>query len=202
MARKRIIAQGAEALILQERNRIFKERVKKSYRLPILDYTLRRQRTRTEAKFLERARKIVPVPQVLSFSEYSITLEVLQGENLSSNLGKLKNKKEIAKQIGTNLARLHDAGIIHGDVTTSNMIYLKNKVFFIDFGLGFISSRVEDKATDLHVLKEALQAKHYLFVEELWSNIIKAYKEESAHASAIVKQLEKVENRGRYKKQY
>ena len=77
----------------------------------------------------------------------------------------------------------------------------QGKVYFIDFGLGFHSSKAEDKATDLHVLKEALEAKHPASSEELWNNILQGYKK-SKNAKATIGRLEKVELRGRYKEQY
>ncbi|MEI6850166.1 MAG: serine/threonine protein kinase, partial [archaeon] len=91
--------------------------------------------------------------------------------------------------------------IIHGDLTTSNMIYSKNEVYFIDFGLGYESSNIEDKATDLHLIKQALEAKHFKYFEKLFNSILKGYKI-SKNYSLVVKRLEAVEKRGRYKQSY
>lgn len=198
----KIVAQGAEALIREKGNTITKDRVKKSYRLPILDNKLRKQRTKSEVRLIDKLSSNIPVPQVISSSEYQIVLERIKGKKLSQYLDKLKNKDKIAKLIGINTARMHDLNIIHGDLTTSNMIYSKSKIFFIDFGLGFSSSRAEDKAVDLHVLKEALEAKHYKFADKLWQIILNSYKKTSIHSDLTLKQLEKVESRGRYKEQY
>ncbi len=217
----KLIAQGAEALIKQSKQGILKDRIVKSYRLPQLDNKLRKQRTRTEVRLLTKASQIIPAPNVLSSNDYQITLENIKGKKLSQYLDKLKNKKQIANLIGKSIAKLHDNNIIHGDLTTSNMIYANKKknnksnklsnqiidnnspkVYMIDFGLGFSSARVEDKATDLHVLKEALEAKHHKFSDELWHAIIHSYKNNSIHSHLILKQLEKVETRGRYKQQY
>jgi Kae1-associated kinase Bud32 len=77
----------------------------------------------------------------------------------------------------------------------------KSRVFFIDFGLGFISVRAEDKAVDLHVLKEALEARHFKHTDKFWSAILKGYKSSKSSAE-IIKRLESVEKRGRYKAQY
>jgi len=198
----KIIAQGAEATIKLSKNQILKDRIKKQYRLTILDNKLRKQRTKSEVKLLTKAYEIIPVPRVISSNEYQLVMENISGKRLSHFLDKLKNKYEIAKLIGKNIALLHDSNIIHGDLTTSNMMYSKSKVYFIDFGLGSISNRIEDKATDLHVLKEALEAKHYKFVKELWKSILNAYKKNSINSNQTLKQLEKVELRGRYKAQY
>lgn len=198
----KLIAQGAEGIIKLSKQGIIKDRIRKSYRLPILDNKLRKQRTKSEARLLKKAYNLIPVPKVLSSNKYQIIIENIRGKRLSHFLDKLKNKNEIAKLIGKNIAILHDNNIIHGDLTTSNMIYSKSKVFFIDFGLGFTSNKPEDKATDLHVLKEALEAKHYKYANELWHTIIHSYKQNSIHSNLILKQLEKVELRGRYKAQY
>ena len=74
-------------------------------------------------------------------------------------------------------------------------------LYFIDFGLGFISHKIEDKAVDLHLLKEALEAKHFEYLQDLFNEIIKSYKT-SENSEKVLKQLKKVEKRGRYKEKY
>ena len=104
---------------------------------------------------------------------------------------------EIGKQIG----RLHDNDIVHGDLTTSNMIVKDNKVYLIDFGLGFVSKRTEDKAVDLRLLRQALEGKHYDIAKKAFSCILDGYGKECKDADEIIKRLkEKVEKRGRYKR--
>ena len=163
-----VIARGAEAIIIKQGKTITKDRVEKSYRYPDLDKKIRKLRTRSEAKILEKTKY-----------------------------------KVVCEQIGKQLAKLHDNDIIHGDLTTSNLILNKkeDKVYFIDFGLGFHSSRVEDKAVDLHLIKQALEAKHPTIHEQAYQAIVKGYKK-SKNAKATLTQLEKVEKRGRYKEQY
>ncbi len=197
-----IIAQGAEALLIKQGNTVRKQRVKKGYRLPILDEKLRKQRTRREIKSLEKARVLIPVPKVITSSPYEITLEYIKGKKLSESLDTLKNALQICVQIGKNLAKIHDANIIHGDLTTSNMILSpENKLYFIDFGLSFESSRPEDKAVDLHLIKEALEAKHFKKAEPFFNAIVKGY-DTSKNASLILQRLKAVEKRGRYKESY
>ncbi len=200
---KTLFTQAAEAKIFQDRKNIYKERIKKSYRLPILDEKLRKQRTKKEAKLLEKLQAIIPVPKISHSSNYEIAMEKLEGKKLSKSLDKLKNSSEICKQIGQNIAKLHDFGIIHSDLTTSNMIFneKQKKLYFIDFGLSFHSSRVEDKAVDLHLIKQALEAKHFKNFERFFSHVLEGYKS-SKSSSLVLKQLEKVERRGRYKANY
>lgn len=224
-----IIFQGAEAVIIKKSNSIIKDRIKKSYRIPFFDNKLRKQRTKRESKLLEKASKLIPIPKLIKISEYKLELEFIKGKKLSEHLDNLKNANQICIQIGKNIAKLHDDNIIHGDLTTSNMIYAgkfsknhklsvsdtypkstlrdnnlsndsKFKIFFIDFGLGFESSHVEDKAVDLHLIKQALEAKHFKHFQVFFSNIIKGYKT-SSNAPVVLQRLEKVESRGRYKEQ-
>jgi Kae1-associated kinase Bud32 len=196
---QKIIAQGAEAIIFLKNNQIIKNRIKKSYRWPILDEKLRKQRTKSEAKIINKLNSIINVPKIISTDQNQILMEFIDGKKLSDNLDNLKNKNEIAEQIGREIAKFHDLNIIHGDLTTSNMIYKEkeNKVYFIDFGLGFHSERIEDKAVDLHLIKQALEAKHFLYWKSLFDSIIKAYN--SKDKIKILEQLKKVEARGRYK---
>lgn len=199
---KNLIAQGAEAIIIRKNSVIIKNRIKKSYRIPQLDQKLRRQRTKKEIRILEKAFKLIPVPKVISFSEKNniIKMEYIKGKKLSDHLDKLKNAKKISEMIGKNIAKLHDNNIIHGDLTTSNMIYSKDKLYFIDFGLSFESAKVEDKAVDLHLIKEALEAKHFKQADKLFKAILKGYKT-SKYYKETLKRLERVDLRGRYKQQ-
>ncbi|MBX4196435.1 Kae1-associated serine/threonine protein kinase [Candidatus Pacearchaeota archaeon] len=200
---RKLIAQGAEAKIIQISSTILKQRIRKGYRISELDEKLRKQRTRKEAKLLEKAKQLIPVPKLIKMDEANKELEIefIKGKKLAEHLDGLKNKITIAKEIGKNVARIHDAGIIHGDLTTSNMIAQDSKVYFIDFGLGFESDKIEDKAVDLHVLKEALEAKHFKYAEQLFQGVVKGYKK-SKYAKETLKRLEKVEQRGRYKQSY
>jgi len=136
-----------------------------------------------------------------------------------------------------NTKKLHDAEIIHGDLTTSNMILVEDrkidsknkindkknvhknkgltvnkkrvvvggvtnkdnfKVYFIDFGLGFISHKFEDKAVDLHLLRQALESKHFRNWEALFNEVLKEYSK-SKDSKIVLERLKAVEKRGRYK---
>lgn len=197
-----IISRGAEAIIYKDKENAIKDRIKKSYRLPTLDSKLRKQRTKREAKILEKASKIIPVPKLIKTDEKEkIEMEYLEGLKLSEELDDLDEPKRFCVQIGQNIAKLHDENIIHGDLTTSNMILKNEKVYFIDFGLSFESNKAEDKAVDLHLIKQALEAKHFGHFEDYWKSILEGYKI-SKHHIATLKRLEAVEKRGRYKQSY
>ncbi len=237
----KILGRGAEAILIQEGNNLVKDRIKKGYRLAVLDEKLRKQRTKKEAKLLEKASFLINVPKIIETdNKEKIKMHFIEGKKLSDWLDKLSNSEKICEEIGRQVALLHNSDIIHGDLTTSNMIYAENstetynrenphkksdllinkenniisqnepkvrcskegvkdfKVYFIDFGLGFNSKRIEDKAVDLHLLKQALEAKHFLYFQKFFSSVLKGYN--SKDKDKILEQLKKVESRGRYKK--
>ena len=200
--KNKILQQGAEAVILLDKNKIIKKRNKKSYRILEIDDRIRRQRTRSEAKLLTKAYELISIPEIIKVDQKTkkIVMEFIDGKKLSDYLDKfpLKKQKEVCKLIGESTAKLHDADIIHGDLTTSNMILKDDKIYFIDFGLGFISHKFEDKAVDLHLLKQALEAKHFKNWEILFREVLKEYSK-SKDSEIVLERLNKVEKRGRYK---
>ncbi len=202
--KEEIIQRGAEAVLIRKGDLLLKRRISKGYRIKELDEKLRKARTKREAGLLEKASKLISVPEIKKVSnDYEIDMEFINGLKLSESLDNLKNWQEICEQVGDNIAKLHDNGIIHGDLTTSNMIFneRENKVYFVDFGLGFYSNRIEDKAVDLHLIKEALEAKHFSKWQDYFKAILKGY-EISRNYKETIERLKKVEARGRYKEQY
>jgi TP53 regulating kinase-like protein len=201
----KIIQQGAEAKIILSDNSIIKDRVKKSYRIPEVDDRIRKLRTRSEAKLLSKASKFIPIPDIIKVDEKAkeIVMDFIDGKKLSDHLDKfpLKKQKEICRAIGESVAKLHDADIIHGDLTTSNMILKQDKIYFIDFGLGFNSHKFEDKAVDIHLLRQALEAKHFKHWESLFKEFLKTYSK-SKDSKIVLERFKAVEKRGRYKGAY
>ena len=198
----KLIAHGAEAKIILLNDFIIKDRIKKSYRIPELDEKIRKQRTKAETKLLEKASGLIPVPKIISSDEKTkkIIMEFINGKKLSEHLDKfpLKKQKQICRQIGESVAKLHENDIIHGDLTTSNMILKNNKIYFVDFGLGYFNGKYEDKAVDLHLLKQALEAKHFKHWEALLREVFKTYSKYS-ESKKVFERLKAVEKRGRYK---
>ncbi len=201
--KEKIIQRGAEAVLIKKEDFLIKRRLKKSYRFPELDEKIRKQRTKRESSLLQKASKLIPTPKIKRTDEKNkeIEMEFIEGKKLSEHLDLLPNKIEICNKIGQNLAKLHDHDIIHGDLTTSNMLLKDSDLYFIDFGLGFTSKRAEDKAVDLHLIKEALEAKHFSVSKECFQAILKGYKISKTHKE-VIDRLKKVESRGRYKPQY
>jgi len=192
----KILKQGAESIIILDKGKIIKHRIKKLYRVKEIDEKIRKSRTRSEAKLLEKSP--VRVPKILNVDEKDMKIEMqyLNGELLKDIFDKLKEKERLSlcKALGEEISKLHSAEIIHGDLTTSNLILKDDKLYFIDFGLGFFSNKTEDKAVDLRLLKQALESKHYKSFPKSYNKILKHYKHKD-----VLKRLEKVEGRGRYK---
>ena len=202
----KLIQQGAEAKILfdEKNNLIIKDRISKSYRHLDLDAQIRKRRTKSETKLLEKAFKIISVPKLIKTDEKEkIEMQFINGKKLSENLNNfaLEKQKEICREIGESVAKLHKENIIHGDLTTSNMILVEDKIYFIDFGLGYISNKTEDKAVDLHLLKHALEAKHFKNCEILIKEISKSYEKilGKIEAKKIFERMKEIEKRGRYR---
>jgi Kae1-associated kinase Bud32 len=189
----KLITEGAEARIYEKNNIIIKDRIKKNYRIKEIDEVLRKSRTNREAKVLEKLNKIINVPKLIRKENNIIFMQKIQGNKLRDVIEKIDYKK-ISKQIGKDIKKIHNLGIIHGDLTTSNMILNNQELFFIDFGLSFFSHKIEDKAVDLHLLQRALESKHYNIAENCFKIILKAYNDEE-----IKKRLKKVKERGRNK---
>ena len=193
---KQKIAQGAEAILYKDKNKVIKDRISKSYRIPEIDVKLRKERTKTEARILHKLlRAKVNVPAVLNVNESksTIELEFIDGTKIRDYLDESKDV-HLFKQIAEQTQLMHDAGIVHGDLTTSNMILKGNTVYFIDFGLSEHTDRIEDKAVDLHLLKECLRSKHFDIWEACWRIFESHYQNK-----AVLDRLKKVESRGRYK---
>jgi Kae1-associated kinase Bud32 len=194
-----IIARGAEAVLEKDGNLLIKTRVKKRYRIKELDEKLRKTRTRHENSLLREARRAgVAAPQVIEEDETVIKMEFIDGSRVKDILG-TQNSSHICKKIGKSVAALHNNSIIHGDLTTSNMILRGEALYFIDFGLGFRSARAEDKANDLYLLHEALESTHFEVLEEAWKAVLDSYRESCHEAKKVLNTLSEIEKRGRYK---
>ena len=208
MIKKDIIYKGAEAEICVSKymnyNVVEKRRVHKSYRINYIDDKLISSRTREEAKLMIEARnKGVSVPIIYDVDMFNgiITMEYLKGKRVKDILNNLSEKKRqtLCKKIGESIARFHNNDIIHGDITTSNMILLDDKIHFIDFGLGEKNSEIESKGVDLHVLMEALESTHSKY-SDCFKYVLEGYKKElKDDANQVIKKIDEIVKRGRYR---
>ena len=197
----KILKQGAEAIIKLDNNKILKERIKKNYRIKEIDEKLRKFRTRREGNILNKARNF-NVPKVFNVNENKmiIEMEYIKGILLKDSVPSFNMKENliIFEKLGKEISTLHENDIVHGDLTTTNLILKNDKIYFIDFGLGFVSNKVEDKAVDLYLLKQALNSSFPEKSNELFNKILEGYKL-NKRFNEILERLKKVEKRGRYK---
>lgn len=193
------LAQGAEAVLLRDGQKVIKERISKSYRHPELDSALRASRTKREAKVLQKLSQLgFPAPTLLDQGHTSLTMSFVDGQLLRDVLH--GDVVRYGEELGRKIAQLHSLDLIHGDLTTSNMIVMPSQeLSFIDFGLSFFSSRTEDRAVDLHLLRQALESKHHKVWRDCFEAALATYSENFSGAAAVLEQLKKVEARGRYK---
>lgn len=236
-----LITQGAEGRLYKTTYLFpslpcaLKYRPPKPYRHPILDARLTRARILAEARVLVRCRRDgVPVPAVYAIDETAgwLMMEWVEGVpvrmGINAWLGervkagedrKLEEEKEedqkplvdIMRRIGAAVGKLHSTGIVHGDLTTSNMMLrssegdeeksareklLQGEVVLIDFGLATQSSLEEDRAVDLYVLERAFGSTHPR-AENYFDEVLKAYAETFKRAPAVLRKLEDVRMRGR-----
>jgi Kae1-associated kinase Bud32 len=197
---EKIISSGAEAIIIKNSNNsIIKKRIEKKYRISEIDLKLRKSRTKREAKILQKLQDIISVPKLIDVNDKEMTIEMeyINGYKIRDCLD--NDYKKIIKEIAKNIAIMHNENIIHGDLTTSNMILYNKNVYFIDFGLSFVSHKIEDKAVDLHLFRQALESKHFKVWEDAFKIFIKEYEKHSEKNTEIIKRLNIVEERGRNK---
>jgi TP53 regulating kinase-like protein len=191
-----IIQVGAEATISKiefEKNQaILKKRNSKNYRDKELDEKIIKRRTKSEAKILKELNGVVNVPKVLMVDENKgeLIIEYIDGKKLKEVIEK---EKYLCKLAGREIKKIHNKGIIHGDLTTSNMIYKNKKIYFIDFGLGYFSKKIEDRAVDLVVFKKTFNATHSK-LKNGFDDVLNAYKPDKE----LKERIEKIEKRARY----
>ena len=203
---KKIAEKGAEANLYTDNwlnhEAFIKQRVPKSYRIPEIDRRLRKKRTKKEAKLLGEAKMCevkTPLIYDINRQENALVLEKIEGKIIKEVFEDASRDeiKIISRKIGENIAKLHNCGIIHGDLTTSNLILEDNSIVFIDFGLGKNSDLVEDKGVDLLVFKKAIGGIHYEIADLCFKEILKGY--EIAHDfEEIAQKIDEIEGRRRY----
>lgn len=199
----KILGTGAEATVFETTYlgfpAVVKRREPKKYRNKKLDEKIRFRRTKQECFLLHNAKMAgVLCPAILKVDKKNseITMEFVLGKKAKLVLGK-KNFKKICFQIGAEIGKLHSKEIIHGDLTTDNLILQKNKIFFVDFGLGFFSKKTEDRATDLLSLKKTFQATHFA-LKGGFGAVLAGYKKTAPNAEQVEKTIAEIEARTRY----
>ncbi len=191
--------RGAEAVVLIGDDKVVKTRLKKDYRIKELDERLRAERTRAEAKIMSEARRLgIPTPIIYDVGRFDLVMEVIEGPPLKDVID-----EEKARQAGVLVGRLHGGGIIHGDLTTSNMLVKgdgrsRGRIYLIDFGLSFWDEMLESRGVDVHVFYQTLISSHKGH-ERLMAAFADGYRSSFAGADAVLERVREIEYRGRYK---
>jgi N6-L-threonylcarbamoyladenine synthase/protein kinase Bud32 len=186
-------ARGAEAVVMIEPARVMKRRVSKRYRHPSLDSRLIHERTRAEARLIAESRRYgIPTPVIQDITSDMIVMERIEGMRLRDSLS-----SQYLQKAGRIIGLLHGAGLIHGDLTTCNMIVRGGQCYLIDFGLGFTSSEIEARGVDIHVLFQVLEstAPDDPALKEAF---IEGYRETFEGADDVLVREHEIDLRGRY----
>lgn len=227
-----VVSQGAEALVLSTTTHpyfskdgtfIVKFRPRKPYRHPKIDQQITRSRTIGEAKFMAKLKKAgIPSPSLISLDAANgvIWMESIGDSLPDGSVSSLKNYlwflekthhdqclseqvKALCKNTGAVIAQLHQNDMVHGDLTSSNILLENDQAHLIDFGLSSYSNLPEDKAVDLYVLERAVMSTHSDFADSynLW--LLQGYEEHLCKTGLknkykdTIKKLEDVRLRGR-----
>ncbi len=205
-----LFKKGAEAHLFKEDwyglQVIRKYRLPKAYRVPQLDSEIKHTRTIREARLMyEAAKGGVPVPSIyfIDLDNSTIIMEFIEGVRLKDVVDSLdkRTRIDIFYRIGQQIALLHKKGIVHGDLTTSNMIMTTSgEVFFIDFGLGDFSSSIEDRGVDIHLMYQALESAHFEYASECFDAVVRGYRASlgDKDSSDVLNRVKEIEMRGRY----
>jgi len=185
---------------------VVKVRVPKKYRPPELDMQIRTYRTVHEPQLMHEAKAAgVPTPLIymVNVPEASITMQYIEGQQIKQLLNQATEERrlELCVAIGELIGKLHRQNLIHGDLTTSNMILSpEGKIYLVDFGLGEKNGEVEAQGVDLHLMKRALQSTHYQFWENCFKAVQSGYSQISGAESAekVYDKIREIERRGRY----
>jgi TP53 regulating kinase-like protein len=159
-----------------------------------------------EPNIIHRAKEAgVPTPTIflVDVADANIVMEFVEGKQVKEVLDNVSPEERLAlsKQIGMLIGRLHKHGIIHGDLTTSNMILTPySKVVFIDFGLSERSIELEPKGVDLHLMKRTLNSTHYRHARECFKAVMEGYSESvgAEETKNVNTKIREIEKRGRY----
>ena len=201
----KLINRGAEADVYStawnKKKAILKIRKQKSYRNSLLDQKIRKQRTIRESQIISQVKSFgisTPLIYFMDTIKCSILMQKIDGKivrDLKDN-----NIVNICGEIGRVVGLMHKNGIMHGDLTTSNFIVDKKKLFLIDFGLASRTEKPDDHAVDLRLFKEILNSAHAKVMEKSWKNFQKGYSKSvgTKYCKKIIDLVAVIESRGRY----
>lgn len=200
------IGMGAEAIIEETEylghRAVVKTRPKKDYRHPELDRRLRSGRTKNEVRVIREARNAgvrTPVIYDVDVPEGSITMEFVPGRRVREIIEEEPERiPEVCSMIGEAMARMHNARICHGDLTTSNMILTDSgELCILDFSMGATRCDLEGKGVDIHLLERAFASSHSAS-SHAFGLVMESYVKHADGAQEVLKRVEDIKGRARY----
>jgi len=201
----KLINRGAEADVYStmwdKKKAILKIRKTKSYRNSLLDQKIRKQRTSRESQIISQVKSFgisTPLIYFMDINKCSILMQYIDGKIVRDLKG--NDIVKVCSEIGQIVGTMHKNGIMHGDLTTSNFILDKKKLFLIDFGLASRTEKPDDHAVDLRLFKEILNSAHAEVMEKSWKNFQKGYSKAVGmkYSKKILNLVAVIESRGRY----
>ena len=201
----KLINRGAEADVYStmwdKKKAILKIRKVKSYRNSLLDQKIRKQRTTRESQIISQVKSFgisTPLIYFMDVNKCSILMQYIDGKLVRDLKG--NDIVKVCSEIGQIVGTMHKHGIMHGDLTTSNFILDKKKLFLIDFGLASRTEKPDDHAIDLRLFKEILNSAHAEVMEKSWKNFQKGYSKAVGmkYSKKILNLVAVIESRGRY----
>ena len=201
----KLINRGAEADVYStmwdKKKAILKIRKVKSYRNSLLDQKIRKQRTIRESQIISQVKSFgisTPLIYFMDINKCSILMQYIDGKIVRDLQG--NDIVKVCSEIGQIVGTMHKHGIMHGDLTTSNFILDKKKLFLIDFGLASRTEKPDDHAVDLRLFKEILNSAHAEVMEKSWKNFQKGYSKAVGmkYSKKILNLVAVIESRGRY----
>ena len=205
-----LLKKGAEASLYivdwYGRKAIMKKRFAKKYRTQVLDNQIRKYRTIHEPKLIHEAKSAgVATPNIffVNLKKAIIIMEFINGKQVKEILNYISqtDRQQLCHRVGEIIGKLHRFGIIHGDLTTSNMIVSSNgEIVFVDFGLSEKSKEAEARGVDLHLMKRTLQSTHFKISEECFHFVIEGYSRmlNPSDEKQVLDKIKEIERRGRY----
>jgi len=199
------LAVGAEARLYRcTVLGVIKVREPKPFMMQHIDAKLRARRTKVEARALLDAMKLgIRVPHVLwvDTDRGLLVMEFVEGRVLREALRDACDRDacRYLEILGEYLAKLHSAGIVHGDPTTSNLILSPSgELYLIDFGLAEYTSLIDDYAIDIHIAFRAIESTHFDRESVLKKCLVDGYSRYMSNASVVLRKVSEIRSMGRY----
>lgn len=206
----KLLKKGAEAELYLDTWRglqvVRKVRRVKPYRLPQLDSSIRRSRTMREAQIMHDAKRAgvaTPLIYMVDMERMTIVMEYVAGPQVKEVLARLPagERRHLCEHVGRLIAQLHRWNIVHGDLTTSNMIRAEpERIVVVDFGLAEYSGELEDRGVDLLLLRRTLHSTHHRHARSCFEAVITGYRRIVGEhlTEQVLQRVEAIAGRGRY----